>query len=147
LTDAPDVRRYPARPIAGVGALIVDGDRILLVERGKEPLKGYWSLPGGAIEVGETAAEALQREVKEETGLDVAVGDLVEIFERIMRDETGKVEYHYVLIDHLCHITGGEAVAGSDVANVRWARRDELPSIRLTSGTLDVIERMFAGRS
>src|SRR5260221_13411555 len=94
-----DSRRYPAHPIPGVGALIIEGDEILLVERGRDPLLGYWSLPGGGLEVGETLDQAVRREVLEETGLVVEPVMLVEIFERIMHDAEGRVEYHYVLAD------------------------------------------------
>src|SRR5260370_7785391 len=101
-----DGRRYPQRPILGVGAIIIESDRVLLVERGREPLKGYWSLPGGVLEVGEKLADGLSREVMEETGLAIEPLSVVEIFERIMRDAAGVAEYHYVLIDYLCRVTG-----------------------------------------
>src|SRR6266576_956396 len=102
-----DSRRYPPRPILGVGAIIIDAGRVLLVERGREPLKGYWSLPGGVLETGEKLAEGIRREVLEETGLEIELLSVVEIFERIMRDAAGVAEYHYVLIDYLCRVTGG----------------------------------------
>jgi 8-oxo-dGTP diphosphatase len=137
-------RRYPQRPVLGVGALIVDGDRILLVERGREPLKGYWSLPGGVLETGETLAEGTRREVLEETGLVVEPVAVVEIFERILRDEHGHAEYHYVLIDYLCRITGGVPLAADDVSRVEWAEKQAVSGFRLTEGTLSVIEKAFA---
>src|ERR1035441_2191228 len=119
-------RQYPDRPILGVGALIFRDDRILLVERGKEPLKGYWSLPGGVVEVGETLEQAIRREVREETGLKIEIVEVLEIFERIMRDGAGRPEYHYVLIDSLCRATAGEARPADDAAQVAWVGRDEL---------------------
>src|SRR5215469_11815461 len=96
-----DDRRYPKRPMVGVGALIFDGPRILMAQRGKEPLKGWWSLPGGALEIGEMLADAIRREVREETGLEIEPLRVFEIFERIIRDPKGTPEYHYVLIDYL----------------------------------------------
>ena len=118
-------------------------DSILLVERGKQPLKGYWSLPGGVLELGEQLGTAIVREVKEETGLDVQPLSVVEIFERIMRDKTGKPEYHYVLVDYFCKVTGGELKAGDDSSKAEWVRRRDLGALKLTEGTLPVIERTF----
>lgn len=143
---AADDRRYPPRPILGVGALIFHGSRILLAERGKNPLKGYWSLPGGVLETGERLEDGIRREVLEETGLDVEPVELAEIFERIIPDDTGRVEYHYVLIDYICEIRGGEARASSDVSGLAWATEEELTSYRLTEGSLPVIQRAFARR-
>ncbi|MGH9558381.1 MAG: NUDIX hydrolase [Bryobacteraceae bacterium] len=137
-------RRYPRHPLLGVGALIFRRGSILLVERGREPLKGYWSLPGGLVEAGERLEEAVRREVFEETGLRVKQATILEIFERIMPDSSGRPEYHYVLVDYVCRIaSGGEARAGDDVARVAWVRRSRLPEIVLTEGTLSVIERAF----
>ncbi|HEU0124093.1 MAG TPA: NUDIX hydrolase [Bryobacteraceae bacterium] len=138
-----DDRRYPPRPILGVGALILDGDSILLVQRGKEPLLGYWSLPGGAVETGERLREAIAREVLEETALSVEVGELAEVFERLMPDADGGTEYHYVLLDYLCTITAGTPAPGDDSAAVAWVRRADLPTLSITPGTLEVIERVF----
>ena len=117
---------------------------MLLAERGKEPLKGYWSLPGGLVETGETLEQAVCREVLEETGLEVQTISLFEIFERIMPDQTGKTEYHYVLIDYLCRRLSGRPVAASDVSRVEWVAEQNLRQYRLTEGTLAVIERAFA---
>lgn len=138
-----DSRSYPARPILGVGALIFDGDRILLVERGNEPLKGQWSLPGGAVETGEPLADAIRREVREETGFEIDPVEVAEIFERITPDSGGRTKYHYVLIDYLCRITGGELKAGDDASAVRWFSKGELQLLHITKGTLPVIERAF----
>lgn len=126
-----------------MGAIILDGDRVLLVERGREPLKGYWSLPGGMVETGETLHDGVKREILEETGLLIHPVRIVEVFERIMRDSEGKAEYHYVLIDYLCAVTGGELAAGDDVSRAEWVLRKDLPGIRLTDGTLPVIEKAF----
>lgn len=141
----PDVRRYPNKPILGVGALIYDGDRVLLVQRGKEPLKGFWSLPGGAVETGELVQDALIREVEEETGLEVKIVRFGELFERIMPDTAGATEYHYVLLDYVCEILSGQPRAGSDSADVRWFSPEELKGVPVTSGTLEVIERCRTG--
>lgn len=127
----------------GVGALIIDQGRILLVERGKEPLKGYWSLPGGAVETGERLEFALRREVHEETGLEVEILALIEIFERIMKDQSGVTEYHYVLMDYLCRPSGGTLGAADDASRVEWFRPDEVRALRITEGTPAVIAKAF----
>jgi 8-oxo-dGTP diphosphatase len=144
VSSTNDDRRYPTRPFLGVGALIFDGAKILLVERGKEPLKGYWSLPGGILETGEKLEAAIRREVLEETGLEVEPLSIFEIFERIMPDAGGRPEYHYVLIDYLCRPTGGRLQAASDVSQAAWVAEQNLGQYRLTEGTLAVIERAFA---
>ncbi|MBZ5607854.1 MAG: NUDIX hydrolase [Acidobacteriia bacterium] len=139
-----DDRRYPSRPFLGVGALIFDGRNILLVERGKEPLKGYWSLPGGILETGEKLEEGISREVLEETGLEVEPLSIFEVFERIMPDAEGRPEYHYVLIDYVCRPVGGHLEAASDVSRAAWVSEQSLRDYRLTEGTLGVVERAFA---
>lgn len=135
-------REYPDAPIAGVGAVIVrvepdDKKRVLLIRRGREPLKGEWSLPGGAVELGETLEEAICREVLEETGLVVEVVDKVQAFDRISRDEADRVRYHYVLIDFLCRMTGGSLACATDAVEARWADVGELDG--LTALTVEVI--------
>ncbi len=142
----PDTRRYPARPILGVGGLIFENDSILLVRRGKPPLEGQWSLPGGVVEAGETLEEALRREILEETGLTLAGVRQFEIFERIMRDREGRPEYHYVLIDFLSVPASGTACAADDAAACRWVPERELGRYHLTEGTLAVIQRAFQAR-
>jgi 8-oxo-dGTP diphosphatase len=117
-------REFPASPLVGVGAVIVHDGRVLLVRRGTEPLRGHWSIPGGLIEVGEMLSEALVREVKEETGLEVEPVELVELLDRIHR-EGGRVRYHYVIADYLCRVTGGALKAASDADEVRWVERAE----------------------
>jgi len=124
-----------------VGALIFRGDSILLVERGREPLKGYWSLPGGLVETGENLKAAIAREVFEETGLRVRATAKFEIFERIIRDASGRAEYHYVLVDYVCKVVNGRLCAGDDVSRARWVKRGSIGEYRLTEGTLEVIER------
>ena len=129
----------------GVGALIFDRDRVLLVQRGNEPLKGWWSLPGGAVETGERLEAAVLREVFEETNLVVKIVRFGEIFERFMLDADGKTEYHYVLLDYVCEVVGGTLAAGSDSADVRWFGLEELKELPITSGTLEVVERCRTG--
>ncbi len=139
-----DTRQYPPRPILGVGALILDGDRILLIERGKEPLKGYWSLPGGAVETGERLEDALRREVFEETGLNVSVDSLATVFERIMPDSAGICEYHYVLVDFYCTVVGGHLRPGDDSARAEWVPVGDLRNLKITEGTQQVIDTCCA---
>ncbi len=133
-------RRYPARPVLGVGALILDGKRVLLVERGKPPLIGYWSLPGGCVETGERLETAVTREVLEETGLEIAVDSIATVFERIMPDESGTCEYHYVLVDFYCTIIGGELQPGDDSRSAAWFEIDSLKGLTMTEGTSEVIQ-------
>jgi ADP-ribose pyrophosphatase YjhB (NUDIX family) len=141
-----DDRRYPKRPIIGVGALIFHRGRILMAQRGKEPLKGWWSLPGGALEVGESLDFAVRREVREETGLEIEPLAVFQVFERIMRDAAGAPEYHYVLIDYICRVSGGTLRAGDDVCRVEWVKPEALKSLQITEGTLGVIEKAFRKR-
>ncbi len=137
------VRRFPERPVVGVGAVVVGSDGIVLVRRGHEPLQGEWSLPGGGVEVGETLAEAVAREVREETGLEVRVGPIVEVLDRIHRADDGRVEYHYVLVDYLCAVVDGVLRSGSDAADVCWAPPADLSRYHLNEGTLAVIAKGF----
>jgi 8-oxo-dGTP diphosphatase len=132
-------REYPQAPIVGVGAVILDGDRVLLIRRGHEPLQGQWSIPGGALEVGETLNEGVQREVLEETGLTVEPVAMIEVFDRIARDEEDRVRFHYVLVDYLCRVTGGELCCATDAVEARWATLDELDEV--AKFTVAVIEK------
>lgn len=124
--DFEDLRIYPDRPVAAVGAVVLDGDRVLLVKRGHAPLEGEWSLPGGAVHVGETLEHAIAREILEETCLEVEVGPVVDVLNRISHDAEGRVEYHYVLIDYLCRPTGGTLRRASDAVAAEWAGLDDL---------------------
>jgi 8-oxo-dGTP diphosphatase len=145
--DSDDSRRYPSRPVLGVGALIFEEKRVLLVERGRAPLAGYWSLPGGVVETGERLEDALVREVLEETGLIVSADVIATVFERIMVGNSGRCEYHYVLIDFYCTVTGGELRPGDDSKNVCWFDLSELPELPMTAGTADVIRACCTARS
>jgi len=137
-------RAYPDHPIIGVGAVIVDGDRVLLVRRDTAPLKGEWSVPGGMLELGEKLRDGIRREVLEETGLIVEPGEVLDVFDSIFTDNEGRTEYHYVLTDYLCRPISGEAKAGTDVSEVRWVSEAELPAMELRSLTEQVIRKGIA---
>jgi ADP-ribose pyrophosphatase YjhB (NUDIX family) len=145
-------REYPESPLVGVGAVIVDhrlddrhhNDRVLLIRRGTPPLLGEWSLPGGVLECGETLREAVAREAREETGLVVEAGEMLGVYERVIRDDERRVRYHYVLLDFLCRVVGGDLKAGSDAADVRWFTRDELPALNLAYDASDVVLKGLA---
>ncbi len=135
-------REYPLAPLMGVGAVVVDEGRILLVRRGREPLKGQWSLPGGLLELGESLTAGVAREVLEETGLIVEPVELIELLDRIHR-ENERIRYHYVIADYLCRVTGGTLQAASDADAVRWVERVEwnsLSALKLDPVTVRVIE-------
>jgi 8-oxo-dGTP diphosphatase len=139
-------RRYPERPIVGVAGIVLDGERVLLVRRAAAPQQGLWSLPGGALEVGETIVDGLRREIREETGLEAHVGPLVEVFERILHDSAGAAEYHYVLLDYLCVMEGGALKPGDDAADAAWFERAAVELLDITAGTPAVIEKAFRMR-
>jgi 8-oxo-dGTP diphosphatase len=136
-------RVYPSLPIVGVGAIILRQGEVLLVRRGNPPMQGEWSIPGGALEVGETLREGLTREVLEETGLTVEVGPLIEVLDSIFPDGDGRTQYHYVLIDYLCHLRSGTALAASDAAELRWAKPCDLPTLGVRPITIAVIQKAF----
>jgi len=135
-------REFPQAPLIGVGAVIVQDGRVLLVQRGRDPMKGQWTLPGGVLEVGESLVEGVAREVREETGLEIEVLELVELLDRIHRED-GRVRFHYVIADYLCRVTGGELHAASDADAVRWTERAEWNShsaLKIDPITTRVIE-------
>ena len=140
-------REYPDRPIVGVGAVIIDQGidqgRVLLIKRGTAPLQGEWSLPGGMAELGETLRAAAEREAREETGLIVTAGAVIEVLDRIIPGKNGAPQYHYVLIDFLCTVEGGELRAGGDAADVRWAKESELAEYKLEQPAVEVIRKAF----
>lgn len=143
-------REYPERPVVGVGGVTIHDGRALIVRRGSEPLKGEWSIPGGTLELGETLAEGVARELREETGLEVRVLDLIEIFERIFPDPNGhgsapvRPQYHFVIADYLCEIVSGTPAPSSDVTEVALVREDELAPYRLSPTATRVIQKAFA---
>jgi len=136
-------REFPEHPLIGVGSIIIEGDGVVLVKRAHPPIQGQWSIPGGVLEVGEMVREAAIREAREETGLMVEPGELLGVFDRILRDPNRRVQYHYVLIDFLCRRVGGELLAASDAAEARWFTREELPALSLAEDTLEVIRKGF----
>ncbi len=136
-------REFPDHPLVGVGAIIIQDGRVVLVKRANPPLQGRWSLPGGLLEVGELVREAAVREAREETGLVVETGELLGVFDRVMRDESGRVQYHYVLIDFLCRVVGGQFQAATDAAEARWFTLEELPALGLAQDTQNVIRKGF----
>jgi 8-oxo-dGTP diphosphatase len=137
-------RRYPPRPVVGVGAAIVRDEQVVLIKRKYEPLAGHWSLPGGTLELGESLEAGVAREIREETGLDVDVGPVVEVFDRILLDASSKVQYHFVLIDYLCRPIGGTLQAGSDVDDAIWVDVRELGDYHITGKATAIIERAMA---
>jgi 8-oxo-dGTP diphosphatase len=136
-------REYPKHPLVGVGGVVIYRDRALLIRRGHEPMKGEWSIPGGLLELGEELKAGVQRELKEETGLDVEPRECILVFDRIMR-ESERVRYHYVIVDYLCRRKGGRLRPASDVTDARWVRREDLPQYHLTELATTVILKAFA---
>ncbi len=131
-------------PLIGVGAVIIEGERVVLVKRAHPPLQAEWSIPGGVLEVGELVREAAVREAREETGLTVETVELLGVYDRVLRNPERRVQYHYVLIDFLCRRVAGELGAASDASEVRWYTREELPGLKLAEDTVDVIRKGFA---
>jgi ADP-ribose pyrophosphatase YjhB (NUDIX family) len=134
-------REYPAHPVVGVGAVVVRDGRALIIKRAHEPRKGEWSLPGGLLELGESLQDAARREIKEETNLDVTVGPVIETFDRVHRDDAGRIRYHFVIVDFLCWAPSGDATAGSDAADVAWVAANEIDGYQVNAHAKAVIER------
>jgi ADP-ribose pyrophosphatase YjhB (NUDIX family) len=157
-------REYPERPVVGVGGVVIVNGRALLIRRGSEPLLGQWSIPGGTLELGESLEHGVVRELKEETGLDVRIVEMIEVFDRVFKgegddeadaaggqlaapgDEAKKKgpRYHFVIIDYLCEHIDGEAKAGSDVTDVAFATEDELVGFGLTETATRILRKAFA---
>ena len=132
---------YPARPVVGVGGVIVRGRRALIIKRAHEPRRGEWSIPGGTVEVGERLTDAVRRELREETGLEVRVGRVLEMFDRIHHDADGRVRYHFVIVDYLCEAPEGDAVAGTDAEAIAWVTADELDAYGVNPHAAAVIRK------
>lgn len=137
-------RQYPEQPLVGVGALIVQGGRIVLIKRGHAPLAGEWSIPGGMLELGETVRQGTEREALEETGLRVRAAELVGVFDRVVRDDHQRIFYHYVLIDFLCEVLSGELQAAGDAADARWFTPEEVEALALAFDTAEVVRRALS---
>lgn len=129
-------------PIVGVGGVVIQGNCVLLIRRGREPLKGEWSIPGGMLELGESLQEGVRREVLEETGLIVRPLELLTVFDRVQKNGE-RVQYHYVIVDYVCEPTGGKLRSGSDVLDARWVEREELPRYQITTKAAEVIADAF----
>jgi 8-oxo-dGTP diphosphatase len=146
-------REYPEHPLVGVGGVVIDNGRALLIRRGAPPAQGEWSIPGGLLEVGETIEQGIARELLEETGLGVRVVALIEVLERIFPAPAGengappdpkRPQYHFVILDYLCEIRGGKLVAGSDAAEFAWAREEDLIKFNVTAAVNRVVRTAFA---
>jgi 8-oxo-dGTP diphosphatase len=144
-------REYPERPVVGIGGVVIENDRVLLIRRGAEPLIGQWSIPGGTLELGESLQQGVSREMLEETGLEVRVLDVIEVFDRIFHQEGDELSdpprgprFHYVIVDYLCERISGEPRAASDVTDVTFAREDELAQFHLTPTATRVLHKAFA---
>jgi len=133
-------REYPDRPFVGVGAVILGAQGVAMIQRGKPPRLGGWSLPGGAQELGETVFETAVREAREETGLEIEVMGLVDVVDSIRRDDTGGIQYHYTLVDVAARAIGGTLRAGGDAMGARWVALDEIPAMELWSETVRIID-------
>jgi ADP-ribose pyrophosphatase YjhB (NUDIX family) len=137
-------RQYPDRPIMAVGAIVVKSGRVLLARRGKEPSYGLWSVPGGAVRLGEGLKAAAAREIREECGIEIELTDVIEVIERLHRDGDGRIRYHYVIVDYLARWVAGDIQPSDEVLEARWVAPEEFPGYQMTPGTADVIQRMLA---
>ncbi len=139
-------RKYPDRPLVGVGAVVFFEGKVLLVRRGREPAYGLWSLPGGLVKLGESLKAAVEREVLEETGLRVRALDVVACLDRVIKDTAGRIAYHYVLVDFLCEVLGGRLQPASDVLDCAYFAIEALHNLNLTQGTAEVIDKANQAR-
>lgn len=133
---------YPDRPRVAVGAVLLHQGRVLVVERGQAPAEGVWALPGGSVELGETMAEAVEREVLEETGLVVRAGPVVHAFDAVVRDDDGRVRFHYVVVDLVCEYLRGDVLAGGDATRAMLATREQFATLRSSRATVDLLRRV-----
>ncbi len=139
-----DAWEYPSLPVVAVGGVAILGGRVALVRRAHEPRQGEWSIPGGKLEAGETLADGVRRELREETGLEAEVVSLIEVFERIYRDSDGRIRFHYVILDYFCRPSSARAVAGGDALEVAWVSEEELGRWELNEAVVRVVRKAFA---
>jgi len=135
-------RLYPDKPMVGVGVLISEEDRYLIIKRAVEPDKGLWSIPGGMVEIGERTSDAAAREAKEETGLDVEIMGLLDVVDKIIRDEDGRIRFHFVILDYEATPTGGILQAATDALDARWVTADEFPDYELSPTLVEMLKRV-----
>jgi len=135
-------RLYPEKPIVGVGALIQDGERYLLIKRAAEPDAGFWSIPGGLVEIGERAEDAAVREAMEETGLEVEVVELLDVVDKIIRDEESRIKFHFVIVDYLVRPVKGSLRAASDALEARWVKAEEIPAYDISPTLVPLLRRL-----
>lgn len=134
-------REYPDRPVVGVGAVVFRDGKVLLVKRGVSPRKGLWAIPGGSVKLGETLKESAKREVWEETGITIEVGDVIYVFDLIERDKNGNIHYHFVVIDFEARYIGGEVKSGDDALEARWISREECLHLPLSENTVELLKK------
>jgi 8-oxo-dGTP diphosphatase len=139
-----DGREYPTHPRVGVGAVVLNSGRVLLVRRGKPPLMGKWSLPGGMVELGETTRQAVAREIAEECGLTIRVGEVAGVLERLVHDDEGRIRYHWVLVDYVAFVESGTLCAASDADEAQWVEVEAVDRLETTDGLMDMIRRALA---
>ena len=132
-------REYPSAPLPSVGAVVFNGDKVLLIRRGQEPSRGKWSIPGGVMELGETVRETARREVMEECGVEIEAGDVIEVRDAIVPDKAGRIRFHYVLVDVIARYVSGELRVGSDVEDARWVSKEDIVGFDLTPGLLPLL--------
>jgi len=135
-------KRYPKQPIMSVGAIIIDKNRVLLIRRAAPPGEGLWAIPGGIVKLGEKLEDAVKREVKEETGLEVEVGKLIDLVEVLIKDEKGRIEYHYIIADYEAKVIGGKLKASSDALEAKWFNLNEIEKIEATKSTKKILKKI-----
>ena len=140
-------REYPPAPVVGVGAIIRQDDRLVLIRRAKEPARGYWTFPGGAVELGESLEDAVRREVLEETGLHVELGHVAAVIDRIARDESGAVRYHFIIVDYHARPVGGTLQPGSDAGDARWVGLEDLDALEMTEKAGELVRALLQAKT